>query len=161
MVIIKKKTTLKDTIKHMLETIVKSFKDIYKDTKHIIKLRWKNKLLRNYSLVEYIQHRQITYDLFKFVPYSVIILIPFLEVFIPVYMVLFPNSLPSQFFTEKTIGETNDRFLKAQKKGLNVLEKKLLEIFDEDFLVLQANNKLLNLNNDDLKAKLKLKMLDT
>lgn len=71
------------------------------------------KLIKNFSLIEYVKYKQITYDLFKFIPYSVFMIVPFMELFIPVYMVLFPNALPSQFFTEKTIGELNNKFLKT------------------------------------------------
>ncbi len=41
-----------------------------------------------------------TSDLFRLVPFSVFILVPFMELMLPVALALFPNMLPSQFQTD-------------------------------------------------------------
>lgn len=78
-----------------MQILAKSFKDIYIDTKYILKLRKEKHFIKNYTLTEYIKYWQIVYDLFKFIPYSLFMIVPFLELLLPVYMILFPNSLPS------------------------------------------------------------------
>lgn len=79
----------------MAQLIKKSFIDLKNDTIYITKLRVNKKFTKNFSLTEYIRYKQIIYDLIKFIPYSVFLIIPFMELFIPVYMVMFPNALPS------------------------------------------------------------------
>lgn len=43
------------------------------------------------------QLRRTLGDLFRVVPFSVFIIIPFMEVLLPVYLWLFPSALPSTF----------------------------------------------------------------
>lgn len=47
-----------------------------------------------------------------------------------------------------------------QKQGHLVLEKKLQQIFGDDYTVIQATTKSLAIHSDDFKNKMKLKYLD-
>jgi len=44
--------------------------------------------------------RQVQVDVIKFVPFSVFILIPGLELLLPAFLLVFPNSIPSQFLSD-------------------------------------------------------------
>jgi len=41
--------------------------------------------------------------------------IPFLEAFLPIYMVLFPNSMPTQFMFESQVGKKTSDLVEAQE----------------------------------------------
>ena len=43
------------------------------------------------------QFKRTVADMFRIVPFSVFIIIPFMELLLPVYIYLFPNALPSTF----------------------------------------------------------------
>jgi len=44
---------------------------------------------------------QVKTDVMKFIPFSVFILIPGLEILLPPFLVIFPNSIPSQFMSNE------------------------------------------------------------
>lgn len=73
---------------------------------------------------------------------------------------MFPNSIPSQFLTEKSIGESNQKYLQAQKEGLKTLEEKLVQILGDDFTLIQRLTHQLTQDPNDSKTRVKLKMLD-
>lgn len=50
---------------------------------------------------EYKQLIRTTGDLFRLVPFSVFIIIPFMELLLPVFIKMFPGMLPSTFQTSK------------------------------------------------------------
>lgn len=41
--------------------------------------------------------QQVQRDVYKFIPFSIFIIIPGLEVLLPAWLVIFPNAIPSQF----------------------------------------------------------------
>ena len=45
------------------------------------------------------QFRRTVADMFRIVPFSVFIVIPFMELLLPVYLYFLPNALPSTFLT--------------------------------------------------------------
>jgi LETM1 and EF-hand domain-containing protein 1 len=67
----------------------------------------KKNQLRNdsYTLFELRERRRITVDLLKFMPYSVFMIVPFAELALPFYMILFPNSMPTQFLSDSQVGK--------------------------------------------------------
>lgn len=56
-VIIKKKQTIMDSVKHMFQIIKKSFKDLKNDTIYIVKLRVDKGYIQNFTLMEYIKYK--------------------------------------------------------------------------------------------------------
>ncbi len=70
----------------------------------------KTKKIEEYTIGEYLKVQQVKMDLIKFIPYSLFLTVPFMELLLPPYLLLFPNSLPSQFLTEKNVGERNNKF---------------------------------------------------
>eukprot|EP00124_Ichthyophonus_hoferi_P005416 Ihof_evm2s779 gene=Ihof_evmTU2s779 len=53
-------------------------------------------------------------DLFRLVPFMVFIIVPFMEILLPVALKLFPNMLPSTFDDRKRVDERKMRQLKAK-----------------------------------------------
>ena len=158
--IIKKKRTLKESVIHLFQTIKKSLKDLKNDTKYIFNLKMKKRRKKNFDVNEYMKYKIVINDLVKFIPYSIFLTIPFLEIFLPVYMVLFPNAIPSQFFSEKNIGEKNNAFKVKQKKGFQILKKKLYLVFKEDFSEIKKEINIIKNNENDLEIKNRIMKLD-
>ena len=48
-----------------------------------------------------LQFRRTAGDLFRMVPFSAFVIIPFMEFLLPVYLFVFPSALPSTFQSEK------------------------------------------------------------
>ena len=48
------------------------------------------------------QFRRTVADIFRLVPFSVFVVVPFMEVLLPVYLYFFPNMLPSTFQSSST-----------------------------------------------------------
>lgn len=60
----------------------------------------KSKIEHKYERPTYkqdIKMRQIKQDFIKFIPFSVFMIVPGAELFLPAWLVIFPNSIPSQF----------------------------------------------------------------
>ena len=53
------------------------------------------------NIMERQKVRQVKQDVMKFIPFSVFILIPGLEILLPPFLVIFPNSVPSQFMSSE------------------------------------------------------------
>ena len=56
----------------------------------------------SFNMFILLQFRRTAGDLFRMLPFSVFVVIPFMEFLLPVYLYLFPNALPSTFQTEST-----------------------------------------------------------
>jgi hypothetical protein len=158
--IIKKKNSLKESLIHLWQTIKKSLKDLKNDTIYIYHLRKNKGKLVNFNINEYLRYRSVVYDLIKFAPYSLFLTIPFMELLLPLYLVIFPNSIPSQFFSEKTIGEINNAFKMKQKKGYQILKSKLYIVFKEDFIKIKKEINIIKDNENDLEIKNRILQLD-
>ena len=61
-------------------------------------------------------------DFIKFVPFSLFLLIPGGELFLPAWVLIFPNSVPSQFVGEE---ERNKKFAQLKEKQEDAAEKLL------------------------------------
>ena len=121
-------------IKDLLYATINGTKKFYKDIKFANELL-KNKTLysENYTPFELSEMRRIKIDTFKMIPFSFFAFIPMTEIFLPVYIMLFPNSYPSQYQTPE----------KVEKKLKNSLEKQRLahpELLKQLNYSLIANN---------------------
>ena len=56
---------------------------------------------------------QVKKDFIKFVPFSLFLLIPGAELFLPAWVMIFPNSVPSQFVGDE---ERNKKFIKLKEQ---------------------------------------------
>lgn len=157
---IKKKKTLMDKIRHEIQHLKKSLRDVKNDAKYAYGLRKEKKSLSNFALIEFVKYKSITYDLIKFLPYSIFLSIPLLEVFLPFYILLFPNSTPSQFYSEKSIGVKNERMTQKQIKGYKTLKKRLYSVLGQDYVDIKNVFNALKEDPDNEEMKLKLMELD-
>lgn len=155
-----KKKSMLDHIKETFANIKKSLKDLYKDGKYVYNLKKQHGSWKNLHLVEYIKYKNINYDLIKFLPYSLFLTIPIAEFALPFYILLFPNSTPSQFYSEKKVGERTQKMNLKQKEGFEVIKKKLYTTFGNDFLEIEQKCKVLRENPGDKDAKKMLIKLD-
>lgn len=112
--------TTMDHIKVGLHHIKKGFIEIGKDTVYLSKLLNKNQLRNeSYTVFELRERRRITIDLLKFLPYSVFMVVPFAELALPFYMILFPNSIPTQFMFDSQVGKKTSELVAAQQDSYN------------------------------------------
>ena len=115
---IQKKTTLWQKIKVALVHLKDSFVDVWRDTKYLSKVVYNNGIReKKYTLFEMRERRRIVKDLIKFMPYAVLILLPGGELLFPPYMILFPNSTPTQFMTVANLGERTKTLTERQNEG--------------------------------------------
>mmetsp|Transcript_22003 Transcript_22003/g.34159 ORF Transcript_22003/g.34159 Transcript_22003/m.34159 type:complete len:292 (+) Transcript_22003:289-1164(+) len=76
------------------------------------------------NFMEETKVRQIRKDVFKFIPFSIFLLIPGGEILLPPYLVVFPNSIPSQFLSEEARNKKFREIAKSREKAaskLNIL----------------------------------------
>ena len=65
---------------------------------------------------------EVKQDLVKFVPFSFFLLIPGGELFLPPWIMIFPNSVPSQFLSEK---EREAKFKEMKERQMAAANKLL------------------------------------
>lgn len=75
-------------------------------------------------------------DFIKFVPFSLFLLIPGGELFLPAWVMIFPNSIPSQFVGEeeriKKFKKMRERQEDAAEKLLYILPNYLAKLLQSD-----------------------------
>lgn len=157
---VKKKKSILDHVKEGIASIKKSLKDLYKDGKYVWALKKQKGSWKNLHLFEYVKYKNINYDLVKFLPYSLFLTVPFAEFALPIYIMLLPNSTPTQFYSEKTIGERTQKMIIKQKEGHDLIKTKLYTVFGNDFLLIKQKCKVLRENPGDKDALDKLVALD-
>ena len=69
------------------------------------------------------QLKRTTVDLFRLVPFSIFVLIPFMEVLLPVALKLFPQMLPSTFVQQDQKAKDYQRDLKARLEYAKFLQE--------------------------------------
>lgn len=77
----------------------------------------------------------MTQDFIKFIPFSLFIIVPGLEVLLPAWLVIFPNSIPSQFLSE----EDRKKKFKVLNEQRNVSAEKLLYILPKYLYLLEKD----------------------
>lgn len=87
---------LKFILKEAKYTIVQGSKDLWYDAQWITNL-YRKKQVEYFTGFQLSQSRKIKVDLLKFIPYSVILVVPFAELALPVILWLFPNAVPSHY----------------------------------------------------------------
>ena len=69
----------------------------------------------SYSYSNRLRIRQTWSDFMKFIPFSVFLIIPGLELLLPAWLIIFPNAIPSQFQSNTAKKKKFDQVLKQQK----------------------------------------------
>ncbi|KAH7889264.1 LETM1-like protein-domain-containing protein [Phlebopus sp. FC_14] len=91
------------------------------------RLQWK--LLHGESLTrrERRQLRRTTQDLLRLVPFAVFVIVPFMELLLPVALKLFPNMLPSTFEDKFAAEEKQRKLLRVRLEMAKFLQETLRE----------------------------------
>ncbi|KAF8323199.1 LETM1-domain-containing protein, partial [Clavulina sp. PMI_390] len=96
-----------------------------------IKVSWRllRRLLKGKQLTrrERRQLRRTTGDLLRLVPFSVFVVVPFMELLLPVAIKLFPNMLPSTFEDKFAADEKQRRLLRVRLEMAKFLQETLKE----------------------------------
>lgn len=85
-----------------LKKVGYGFKMLNEDFKFFIRSK-KSKIDYKYdkpSYKEAIKMKQVKSDFIKFIPFSIFIIVPGAELLLPAWLVVFPNSIPSQFMSD-------------------------------------------------------------
>lgn len=116
------------------DKIVKEVRHYYNGFKLLflesrIAFRLLRRVLNGHTLTRR-ERRQFTRtaaDLFRLVPFSLFIIIPFMELALPIFLKLFPNMLPSTFSEASKERETKKKELKAKLEMAKFLQDTLEE----------------------------------
>ena len=71
-------------------------KDLWADAQWITAL-YRRKQAEYFTGFELFQSSRIKVDLLKFIPYSIILVVPLAELSLPIILWLFPNAVPSHY----------------------------------------------------------------
>jgi len=112
-----KRKSLWQRIVHECKHYYNGFKLLFIETK--IAFRLLRQVLNGHTLTrrERKQFTRTAADLFRLVPFSVFIIVPFMEFTLPIFLKLFPNMLPSTF---KEADKEQDKLKKQLKAKLEV-----------------------------------------
>ncbi|RUS20608.1 putative mitochondrion organization and biogenesis-related protein [Endogone sp. FLAS-F59071] len=88
-----------------------------------------SKVLRGGKLTrrEYRQLRRTVADMFRLVPFLIFLIVPFMELLLPVALVLFPNMLPSTFEDKFREDEKKRKMLKVRLEMAKFLQETIAE----------------------------------
>lgn len=122
------KKSLKERVKEELLHYYHGFKLFCMDTKISVGLM--RRVLNGKSLTrrEYRLLIRSVGDMFRIVPFSVFVIVPFLEFTLPIFIKLFPNMLPSQFQSASDKEEKLKQSLKVNLEMAKFLQQTLDEM---------------------------------
>ncbi|CAF1183088.1 unnamed protein product [Adineta ricciae] len=115
--VVPKRKSLWERIVHELKHYYNGFKLLFIETK--IAFRLLRQVLNGHTLTrrERRQFTRTSADLFRLVPFSVFVIVPFMEFTLPIFLKLFPNMLPSTF---KEADKEQEKLKKQLKVKLEV-----------------------------------------
>ncbi|XP_049939222.1 mitochondrial proton/calcium exchanger protein [Schistocerca serialis cubense] len=122
---VKVKKTIRQRIVDEVLHYYHGFRLLFIDIKISLKLSWR--ILQGKSLTRR-EHRLLVRtvsDLFRLVPFSVFIIVPFMELLLPVAIKLFPGMLPSTFQTAREKEDKMKQALKVKLEMAKFLQKTL------------------------------------
>ncbi|KAI9595815.1 LETM1-like protein-domain-containing protein [Syncephalis fuscata] len=133
---VKPKKSIKERIKEELLHYWHGSKLLAKEVRISSKLLWH--MLKGEQLTrrEQRQLKRTASDLFRLVPFSVFLIVPFMELLLPVALKLFPGMLPSTFEAKEVKEEKRRKLLKVRIE----MAKFLRETIDESTGVKKGDN---------------------
>lgn len=119
--------SIKERVKHEMAHYWSGSKLLAKEARISSSLLWR--LIHGESLTrrEQRQLKRTSGDLFRLVPFAVMLIVPFLELLIPVVIKIFPNFLPSTFEHKTMEEEKRRRLLKVRLEMAKFLRETLSE----------------------------------
>ena len=121
---IQKTNIIKEYAKEFIQLCIGGSKQSWRDFKFARSVTAKDNYFWN--IVELREIRRIHKDQLKLVPFSLFVIIPLAELFLPVYLLLFPNAMPRPFTPEEVILKERLNFRKKQDQAHKPL-KQILE----------------------------------
>ncbi|CCH43605.1 hypothetical protein BN7_3158 [Wickerhamomyces ciferrii] len=117
------KPPLMERIKHEIKHYWDGTKLLGYEVKISTKLLFK--MIRGYELTrrEQTQLSRTTTDIFRLVPFSAFILIPFAELLLPIALKIFPNLLPSTYESKAEKNKKNEKLLKTRTQTSSFLRQ--------------------------------------
>ena len=103
----------------------------YSKTKEVRDTRYKKLSYGNMSRI-----RQIRRDFIKIVPFTFFMVVPFLELLLPAWLIIFPNAIPSQFIKD----EKREAMFKEQLERRDDAATKLMYILPNYLSRLERND---------------------
>merc|ERR1719219_1620928 len=126
------KKSLGERVMAEIKHYYSGFKLLFLDVKISSKIIWKTVHGKTLSRRENRQLVRTVSDLFRLVPFSVFIIVPFMELLLPVALKLFPGMLPSTFTSADEREVKLRRALKAKLEYARFLQKTLDEMGPAD-----------------------------
>ncbi|XP_066570500.1 LETM1 domain-containing protein LETM2, mitochondrial [Amia ocellicauda] len=122
------KKTLRQRVLDELKHYYDGFRLLGIDTKIAGRMVWR--LLHGQQLTRRERRRlmRTCADLFRLVPFTVFIIVPFMEFLLPVFLKLFPEMLPSTFETESKKEEKQKKGLAAKLELAKFLQETIAEM---------------------------------
>lgn len=121
------KEEFRDTLKHYWVGTKLLWADVRISSRLLLKLASGKNLTRR----EKQQLTRTTADIFRLVPFAVFIIVPFMELLLPVFLKLFPNMLPSTFQDKMKEEEKLKRKLNARIQYAKFLQDTVKEMAKE------------------------------
>ena len=125
------------SLKHMISHTIVGGKLLVAETRIASRILMRLLAGRVLSRRERSLLQRVVTDLFRLVPFSFFIIIPAMEIFLPVALKLFPNMLPSQFADATQVADKKKRRFKARLETARFLQ----ECLHKDIESLQASTK--------------------
>lgn len=108
---------------HEAKKITRGFRKLKEDVKYSInqnrEIRQTKYMSHSYSNTKKL--RDIKTDVIKFIPFSFFLIIPGLEFFIPAWLIIFPNAIPSQFLSSDARNKKLQRLIQMRNHGAEKL----------------------------------------
>jgi hypothetical protein len=126
-----------DHIWDEMKKVGRGFRMLKDDLKFYLRVQ-KSKIDYKYDKPSYKQDvklRQVKSDFIKFIPFSLFIIIPGAELLLPAWLVVFPNSIPSQFLSD----EARTLQFKKMTERRDIAAEKLLYILPKYLYALEKD----------------------
>ena len=120
----------RSTLAHLIYEIKKvkrGFGNLKNDCLFVLGVKKKNinYKYRREAFMEGQKVRQVKIDVIKFIPFSFFILIPGAEILLPPFLVIFPNSVPSQFMSDEARAKKFQEIKDKREAAAKILSKRL------------------------------------
>ena len=133
-----------------MRKVLNGFSNLKKDISFFLGVE-KSRIKMKYKYDDYKEKakvRQVKSDVIKFIPFSFFIVIPGAEILLPPYLVIFPNSIPSQFLS----AEARQKKLEQVARRRESAAKKLNIMLPNYLYELEKDSQIHELDLADIKA---------
>lgn len=132
-----------------LKKVGQGFKMLGADFKFFLSFQ-KRKIDYKYDKESYnenVKLKQVKSDFLKFIPFSLFIIIPGAELLLPAWLVVFPNSIPSQFLS----AEAQNKQFKQMTERRHAAAEKLIYILPKYLYSLEKDESVHSEDKDQVK----------